>query len=77
MACGRRPVWGMLFADDASIVSKSAEGLAKRMTVILTVFEAAALTVSEEKTKTMLLRIRGQNSLATSLVVETPDQSYR
>ena len=36
LACLRRAVWGMLYADDAGIVSKSAEGLAK-MTVIVTV----------------------------------------
>ena len=36
LACVRRAVWGMLYADDAGIVSKSAEGLAK-MTVIVTV----------------------------------------
>ena len=56
LACVRRAVWGMLYADDAGIVSKSAEGLAKMMTVIVTVFEAAGLTVSEN-TETMLLRI--------------------
>ena len=49
-------VWGMLYADDAGIVSKSAEGPAKMMTVIVTVFEAAGLTVSDQKTETMLLR---------------------
>ena len=49
LACLRRAVWGMLYADDAGIVSKSAEGLAKMMTVIATVFEAAGLTVSEKK----------------------------
>ena len=41
----RRAVWGILYADDARIVSKSSEGLAKMMTVIVTVFEAAGLTV--------------------------------
>ena len=50
LACARRAVWGMLYADDAGIVSKSAEGLAKLMTVIVTVFEAAGLTVLENKT---------------------------
>ena len=59
LACVRRAVWGMLFADDAGIVSKSAEGLAKMMTVIVTVFEAAGLTVSEKKTETMLPRTPG------------------
>ena len=51
LACVRRSVWGMLYADDGGIVSKSAEGLAKMMTVV-TVFEAAGLTVSEKKTET-------------------------
>ena len=42
LACLRRAVWGTLYADDAGIVSKSAEGVAK-MIVIVTVFEAAGL----------------------------------
>ena len=39
LACLRRAVWGMLYADDAGVVSKSAKGLAKVMTVIVTVIE--------------------------------------
>eukprot|EP00752_Nemacystus_decipiens_P010806 g9612.t1 len=31
----RRAVWGMLYADDAGVVSKSAEGLARMMAIIL------------------------------------------
>ena len=31
----RNAVWGMLYADDAGIVSTSAEGLAKIVTVIV------------------------------------------
>ena len=46
----RKAMWGMLYADDAGIVSKSPEGLTKMMTVIVTVFEAAGLTASEKKT---------------------------
>ena len=46
LACVRRSVWGMLYADDAGIASTSAESLAKMMTVIVTVFEAAGVTVS-------------------------------
>ena len=46
----RKAVWGMLYADDDGVVSKSSEGLTKMMTVIVTVFEAAGLTVSEKKT---------------------------
>ena len=56
----RRAVWGMLYADDGGIASKSTEGLAKMRTVIVTVFEAAALTVSEKKTETMLPRTPDQ-----------------
>ena len=33
----RRAVWGMLYADDAGVVSRSAEGLARMMTIIVEV----------------------------------------
>ena len=67
LACVRGADWGMLYADYAGIVSKSAEGLAKMMTVIVTVFEAAGLTVSE-KTETMLLRTPDQAPCTSPLV---------
>ena len=51
----RRAVRGMLYADDAGIVSRSPAGLA-RMTVIVEVFGAFGLTVSEKKTETLLMR---------------------
>ena len=50
LACAWGEVWGMLCADDAGILSKSVEGLEKMMTVIVTVFEAASLIVSEKET---------------------------
>ena len=75
LACVRRAVWGTLYADDSGIVSKSAEGLAK-MTVIVTVFETAGLTVSENKTKTVLLQIPHQTTLAPPLAVEAAGQGY-
>ena len=37
LTCVRRAVWGLLYADDAGIVSKSAEGLAKMIAIIVTV----------------------------------------
>ena len=74
LACVRR---GMLYTDDAGIVSKSAEGLAKKMTVIETVFEAVGLTVSEKKTETKLLQIPDQTTLAPSLVIEAAGQRYK
>ena len=51
----RRAVRGMLYADDAGIVSRSPAGLARMMTVIVEAFGAFGLTVSE-KTKTLLMR---------------------
>ena len=46
----------MLYADDAGIVSRSPAGLVKMMTVIVEVFGAFGLTVSENKTETLLMR---------------------
>lgn len=46
----------MTYADDPGIVSKSAKGLGKMMTVTVTVFEAVGLVVEETKTVIMLLR---------------------
>ena len=65
----------MLCADDAGIVSKSVDSLAKMMTVIVTVFEAAGLTVSE-KSKTMLLRTPDQAPCTSPLVIEAAGQRY-
>ena len=45
----RRAVWSMLYADDACIVSRSPQGSAKRMEVIVEVCRAFALTVSAKK----------------------------
>ena len=52
----RRAVWGMLYADDACIGSRSPQGLAKTMEVIVEVCRAfALLTVSAKKTETMCM----------------------
>ena len=56
----KRAVWGMLYADDAAVVSRSADGLARMMTVIVRVFGAFGLTVSEKKTETLLMRAPGK-----------------
>ena len=56
---------------------KSAEGLAKMMTVIVAVFEAAGLTVSEKKAETMLLRTPNQAPLTSPLVLEAAGQGCR
>ena len=77
LACVRWAVWGMLYADDAGTVSKSAGGLAKMMTVIVTVFEAAGIMVSETKTETMLPQTPDQTTLAPPLVMEAAGQRYK
>ena len=51
----RRAVWGILYADDACIVSRSPQGLAKIMEVIVEVCRAFALTISANKTETMCM----------------------
>ena len=49
----------------------SAEGLAKMMIIIIvTVFGAAGLTVSEIETETMLLRTPNQAPCTSPLVIE-------
>ena len=64
----------MLYADDAGIVSKMFEGLGKMMTVIVTLFEAPGLTVSETKTGTMLIQTPDQTTLAPPIVIEAAGQ---
>ena len=43
-------LWGMLYADDTGIVSRSSEGLERMKTVIVTACSAFRLTVSEPET---------------------------
>ena len=51
----RRAVWGMVYADDACIVSRSPQGLAKMMEIIVEVCRAFVLTVLAKKTETMCM----------------------
>ena len=44
-----RAVWGMLYADDACIVSRTPQGLERMMANLVDVFGAFGLTVSEKK----------------------------
>ena len=55
----------------------SSEGLAKMMTVIVPVFEAAGLAVSEKKTESMLLRTPDQTTLTPPLVINAAGQRYK
>ena len=68
LACVRRSVCGMLYSDDAGIVSKSTDCLAN-MTVVVNVFDSAGLTAPETETETTLLRAINKVLPAPPLVV--------
>ena len=71
----RRAVWGMLHADDACIVSRSPQGLAKMMEeVIVEVCRAFALTVSAKKTETTCMP--PPRTPRTMMHVEAARQTY-
>ena len=53
------PLWGMLYAVDAEVVSSSPEQLRKMMEVIMVVCAAFGLTVSDAKAEIMCLRAKG------------------
>ena len=71
----RRAVWGMLYADDACIVSRSSQGLAKMMEVIVEVCRAFALTVSARKTETMCMP--PSRTPRTMVRIEAAGQIYK
>ena len=77
----RRAVWGMLYADDAGVVSRSQEGLTRMMTTIVEVLGKFGLTVSEKKTETLLTRApekqpKKGGSPPPPLVIEAAGQKY-
>ena len=74
LECVRRAVWGMLYADDACIVSRSPRGLELMITVIVKVCGAFGLTVSE-KTETMQMPI--PHGLVTPITINAAGQHYR
>ena len=54
-----RRLWGILYADDAGIVSRSPEGLKRIMTVIVTACSLFGLTVSDAKAEILCLETKG------------------
>ena len=46
LECVRRAIWGVLYADDACIVSRSPRGLGRMMAVFVDVFGTFGLTIS-------------------------------
>ena len=75
LECVRRAIWGMLYADDACIVSRSPRGLGRMMAVFVKVFGAFGLTISESKTETMCMPI--PRAPATKIVFNATGQQYR
>ena len=71
----RRAVWGMLYADDACIVSRSPQGLAKMVEVMVEVCRAFALTVSANRTETMYMQ--PPRTTRTMVQVEAAEQTYK
>ena len=70
-------LWGILYADDARIASRSSEGLKRIMTLIVTACSALGLTVSEAKTEIMRLQTKGggEVSFATNAVGQVYKQT--
>ena len=60
-------LWGMLYADDAGIVSQSSEGLERMMTVIVTACSSFGLTVSEAKTEMMCLETKSGRKVSFTI----------
>ena len=70
-----RAVWGTLYADEACIVSRSSQGLAKMMEVIVEVCREFALTVSAKKTEIMCMR--PPRTPRTMVRIEAAGQIYK
>ena len=66
---------GMLYADDAGIVSRSSEGLERMMTAIVTACSSFGLTASEEKTEIMCLETKSGGKV--SLTINAAGQVYK
>ena len=68
-------LWGVLYADDAGIVSRSSEGPERMMTMIVTACSAFGLTVSEVKAEIMCLQIKGGGNV--SFTINAAGQVYK
>ena len=69
-------LWGMLYADDAGVVSQLPEQLRKMMGVIVVVCAAFGLTVSENKIEIMCLRAKGIPESTATFSEEAAGQVY-
>ena len=71
----RRAISGMLYVDDACIVSRSPRGLGRMMAVFVEVFGTFGLAISESKTETMCMPI--PRAPTTKIVFNATGQQYR
>ena len=70
----RRPVWGMLYADDAGVVSTSPRGLTRMVDVIVVACqELGPLAVSEKETEVMHLWSH-PSTASNALRIESAEQ---
>ena len=70
------PFWGMLYADDAGVVSHSPEQLRKMTRMIVVVHAVVGFTVSEAKTEIMCLRAKGMPESTATFSAEAAGQVY-
>ena len=70
------PLWGMLYADDAGVVSQAPKQLRKMIVVIVVVCAAFGLIVSEATTGIMCLRAKGMPESTAMFSVEAAGQVY-
>ena len=70
------PLYGMLYADDAGVVSQSPEKPRKMMGGIMVVCAAFGLTLSEAKTEIMCLRAKGMPDSTAIFSVEAAGQVF-
>ena len=77
LTCVWWDVWGMLYTDDAGLVSKSEEILAKMMIVIVTVIGTADFTVSRMEAETLMLRTPDKAPRTSPLVIKPAGLRYR
>ena len=72
----RRAVWGMLYEDDAGVVSTSSRGLTRMMGVIVVTYQEFGLTVSEKNTEAIHLWSH-LHTASNALRIEAAGQQYK
>ena len=70
------PLWGMLYAEDAGVVSRSPEQLRKMMGVIVVVCAAFGIILSEARTEIMCLRAKRMPESTATFSVGAAGQVY-